>query len=59
MKSAPGGGLAHHVGSLAAVGATVLGVGVQDVQGHEAKVVGSSEPMALRNWLAIAEPLNL
>lgn len=46
LDAARGHGLARGVGRLAHVRATVLGVGVQDIQGHEAEIVGCAEAMA-------------
>ena len=59
VEAAAGGGLSDHVDGVAGVGAAVLGVGVEDVQSDESKVVGCPETMALRNGLAVAKPLNL
>ncbi len=59
VQAAAGRGFAQHVYSVAGVGAAVLGVSIQNVQGDESKVISSPEAMALRNRLAIAEPLNL
>ena len=58
-QAATGGLLSEHVDSVAGVGAAVLGVGIQDVQGDEAEIVGGSETMSLWNRLSIAKPLNL
>lgn len=38
--------LAHLVGGLAEVSAGILGIGIQDVQGNVAEVVGGAEPVA-------------
>ncbi len=44
---------------MALISAAVLGPSIQDVECHEAKVVGSAEPVALRDGLPIARPFNL
>ena len=59
LEVAAGGRLTHDVGGVAGVGATVLSVSVEDVKSDKAEVVGGSEPVTLRNGLAVAKPLNL
>ena len=51
--------MSQDVCGRAGVGAIVLRVGVQDVQGNEAEVVGGTEAVALRDGFAIAGPFNL